>query len=722
MRVPESLNRDFGAIGAHMDAVWNNNNSAWSQIQAAALRAVRAEAGDPTLMTQFNINASGTNPGNFYFNRIRPICNMVSGYQRRNRKSTIVVPIEGGDQQTADQWSKLLLQIYKKENFYEAISEAFHQGACVTGLNFLQLYMDYTNDPLNGDIKVDVIDLNQVFFDPYSRKPDFSDAQFIWRRSMLTPSAAAALCPPEMYNDIMAMQGSPAGMSKDQRFQWMPEAYGVTQSNKLTYDEFWYRDYRSAQFLYDSNTGDMMEVTFEDEDKIDLALYENQQLSFHERQVPTVNLAIRVQGNVIYNGRNPYSIDNFPFIPVVGYYSKSLPYMYQRISGIVQSLIDPQILFNRRVILSADQAESMLSSGWKFKEGSVVDIKTLFQTGAGRVIPIKDGYAMSDVEQIQPSQVPPSYFQLQDVFDKELYNCAGISEENLGKIVGDDSSGYLAAQRTAAGLTSLQPIFDRLDLAQNMLGERMMEMIRANYTPGKIRRMLEGEEPAELFYSRAFGKYHCQVQLGFNTETQQQLQFAQLLMLRKEAGVAITDQDMLEAATIQHKDRLIERMQQQQQAAQEQQQAQAESTIRLQQAQMELAQARSLADLGLFNERTSRVQENYSLAEQRKAEAVQNENQALLNFVKAAKELEGIDIKHLADLIKMQQLIKSQEQENSVDARTTSKLPTPQEELQNQQQMQQQILQQGQGQLSQLGQQNMNTPGAQQGAEPSLEV
>ena len=34
---------------------------------------------------------------------------MVDGYQRRNRKSSVVTPIENGDALTADQFTKILL-------------------------------------------------------------------------------------------------------------------------------------------------------------------------------------------------------------------------------------------------------------------------------------------------------------------------------------------------------------------------------------------------------------------------------------------------------------------------------------------------------------------------------------------------------------------------------------------------------------------------------------
>jgi hypothetical protein len=78
----------------------------------------------------------------FNFNRIRRVVNMISGHQRRSRKSIIAVPVESSDNQTADQLTKVLMWNCRQENILETISEAF-EGALVTGMNLLHLYVDY---------------------------------------------------------------------------------------------------------------------------------------------------------------------------------------------------------------------------------------------------------------------------------------------------------------------------------------------------------------------------------------------------------------------------------------------------------------------------------------------------------------------------------------------------------------------------------------------------
>jgi hypothetical protein len=110
-------------------------------------------------------------------------------------------------------------------------------------------------------------------------------------------------------------------------------------------------------------------------------------------------------------------------------------------------------------------------------------------------------------------------------------------------------------------------------------------------------------------------------------------------------------------------------MKAQQQAAQQQAQQQAESQMQLQAAQAQLAQARATADTGLGMERMSRIQENQALAEERRAQAVKDDYQALLNYAKALKEIEDIDLGHLEKIIILQKTLK--------DIETQSNNPQP---------------------------------------------
>lgn len=672
MRPPEQLFTDYSAIKKKMDSDWTANNAVWQIFQTEATLDTRLEAGDTSLMAELNGTLPNNNRGQWYFNRVRPLLAQVSGIQRKNRKSSVVIPIENGDQQTADQWTKILLHLYQKEGIYDTISEGFWRGACITGLNLLHVYLDFRNDPISGDIKVDLVDYSAFLVDPYFRKPDLSDASFVWRRSYMSHIQAASIMPDDKYDEIMSLQGNPAGSSYDGRFTYMSENYGQTYMNRLSYDEYYYRDFRKQKLLVDKETGEIMDISTKDNIEIEAFLAEYPQVTMIEQQIPTVRLAISIQDHVMYDGHS--GMDRYPFIPVMGYYNPSMPYFYSRIQGIARSLRDPQILFNRRIILNADILESVTNSGWIFRENAVVDVKHLFQTGQGRIIPLKDDAQMTDIQQIQPPNIPPGHFEMQAAFAKELNFVSGITEENMGQIVDDQASGFKAALRQGAGQTTLQPLFDKLDHSQKLLTELMMDIIKSNYTPGKIQLILEGEKPAPLFYNKAFGKYHAMVELGYNTESQRQIQFAQYLNLR-EIGIMIPDEDMIEVAPIQRKTELQQKMAQRSQEAQQQQQQQLQLQMAQLQAQTELSNARAIADKGLGVERLSRVQENQALAQERKAQAIKDDVGALLDYAKALKELENVDFAQLEKIIAIQGMLKAQEQEKEIQSQKSQEGP-----------------------------------------------
>jgi len=639
------------------------NQSFWGEADTDT----RFWSGDQTLWTDLYGNLPANRRRQFSFNRIRRVLNMITGYQRRNRKSTIVSPVENADSVTADQFSKVLMWVNNQEGVLETISESF-EGALVTGMNLLQVWMDYRGDPVSGNIRVDNCSYNAFLIDPYFRKPDLSDCNSIWKRSFLTKRECISLLP-DKAEEILGLIGNDSGTGRDGKFQFMPESYNYGMKNLLTYDEFYYRDYRTQKMLVDTQTGETMEWRSENTEGLKEFLRVYPQVTVIEQDIPTVRLAIVVQGKVMYDGPNPMGIDQYPFVPVFAYYAPQMPYFPHRIQGVVRGLRDAQYLYNRRRIIELDILESQITSGWKYKENALVNPKDVFLQGQGKGLALKEESLMSDVEQIQPPNVPPSMIQLSELLGKEIESISGVNEELLGSAI-DDKAGILSMLRQGAGLTTLQVLFDHLDRAQKLLGKLMIDLIQINFTPGKVKKILEGQEPAPQFFNKAFGKYDAVVEEGLNTTTQKQMQFAQLLQLR-EIGVPIPDEVLLEAVTLQNKKQLIDSIVASKQQQQEAQMAQLKAALSEQQARTNLAEARSIADRGLGLERVSRVQENQALATERRAAAEKDQDMALLNFVKALKELDTIDINHLKELLNLSDRIKGREEGATVNAETT---------------------------------------------------
>lgn len=620
------------------------NQSFWSEADIDH----RFHAGDQTLWNDIYGNVPAFRRRQFNFNRIRRVVNMIDGYQRDHRKSIVCQPIESSSQQTADQFTKCLFQAEKTGNIGHTVSDAF-KGALIGGMNLLSVWMDYRADPVNGDIKVDNVAYNGYLIDPYFKKMDLSDCNDIWTRKYLSREQVVSLLPGRD-DEIMNFKG---WGNRDGKFQFIPESYSYGMQDLLIYDEFWYLDSRMQKMLVDTQTGETIEWKGNDEDLAEFLRF-YPQITVIDNRIPTVKLAITVQGKVMYNGPNPLGIDQYPFVPVWGYYEPQIPYFPWRVQGVVRGLRDAQYLYNRRKVIELDILESQVNSGIIFKENALVNPKDAFLIGQGRSLALKADAQITDVQQIPAPQIPPSMMQLSELLGREIQEISGVNEELLGSAM-DDKAGVLSMLRQGAGLTTLRGLFDNLDQSQKLLGNISLRLMQQNWTPGKVARII-GEEPTPEFYNRAFGKYDAVVEDGLNTSTQKQLQANQIIDLL-ERGILqplprIIDQ-LIDAVNLQNKkeikDAIAENQQQQAQAAEQQQQVQ----VQVLQAQIEDLKSRAMANEGLGFERASRVQENQALAVERIAAAQKDRDLGTLDRVKAAKELQSVDLNNLQQALEI---------------------------------------------------------------------
>lgn len=630
------------------------NQSFWSEADIDN----RFKAGDQSLWNDIYGNLPAFRRRQFTFNRVRRIINMISGYQRQHRKSTISTAIESSEEQTADEFTKLLMYAHNRAGMLHLLSDAF-EGAITTGMNLISVWMDYRADPVNGELAYSNLSYNGYLIDPYFKNMDLSDCNNIWTRKYLSRNQALSLLPGRG-DDIKNMRG---WGNRDGKFQFMPEAYNYGMQDLLIYDEFWYMDTRKQKVICDPQTGETMEWRGVDEDL-------NEFMHFYphtvilENEIPSVKLAIVVQGKVMYNGPNPLGVDRYPFVPVWGYYEPQIPYFPWRVQGVIRGIRDAQYLYNRRRVIELDILESQTTSGFIYKENALVNPKDVFLQGQGRGIALKSDAQVTDVVPIQAPQIPPSMIQLSELLGNELSQISGVNEELLGSAV-DEKAGILGMLRQGAGLTTLQILFDNLDRSQKLLGDLEIRLMQENWTPGKVQRIL-GKEASQQFYNRAWQKYDAVVEEGLNTSTQRQMQFAQLLQMR-EMGIPIPTELLINSSTLQNKKELVDALQNQEQQQQQQQQQQQAVQMEVLKAQIEDLRARATANEGLGAERASRIHENRALAVERIAAAQKDRDLGTLDRIKAVKELTDIDLgqleKAIAIIKSLQEKTQAEEEE-----------------------------------------------------------
>ncbi len=568
----------------------------------------------------------------FHFNLIQQPVNMVTGYQRQHRKSISYVPIEGSDQQNSDDLNKLVTYA----NTYRGIDEKFSKAcelSAISGLVLVQPYLDFSDDPVNGTLDLRVWAYNEFMMDPYWREPDLSDCNFVWTQQYISKNEAKKRFPDKLdLIDTMSGYGNRVG-----KFYFLPENYNLSRNDLLILSNVWYQTRRKKKMLYNRENGMTYDFGANDEEALDEILKTTDLFEIVEIEVPTWKQLTVLNEQVVRDNFNGLGFDECPFIPIFWNYDPHIAQYDLRVRSLVRTMRDTQFLLNRRIILNHDISESSINSGWMRKENAIVNVDELRYAGQGKDVIIKEGYELSDIQKIVPNAVPPSDMELANQLAELIYKTSGVNEELLGAAV-DDKAGVLAMLRQGAGLVTLQKYFDQWDTSLKLLGVLEQKIIQNNWSSGKVTRIL-GREPTPEFLSKTFSKYDVAVQEGINTTIQQQQQFAQMLELNEILGGIIPPKFLLEHATIQGKNEIIQAIEEQQAQAAEMQKQEQLLQQNILEGQLQELSSRATSNLALARERHGRAESNVGLFEERLSEITHNRAMALKDKVEALEKL-----------------------------------------------------------------------------------
>jgi len=608
----------------------------------------------------------------FHFNFIQQPINMVTGYQRQHRKSVNFLPIEGSDQEDADDLTKLITYANSYRGILEKVSKAYEYSA-VSGLCLMQPYLDFTDDPINGTLDVRIWAYNEFMTDPYWRDPGMSDCNVVWTQQYISKGEAK-----KKFRHRADLIDTMSGFgNRNGKFYFLPENYNLSRNDLLVLSTVWYQSSRKKKMLYNRRSGIAYDYIDKAEFLFDMVTETEQDFEMIEVEVPTWKEVVILNETMMYQGFNPLGFDECPFVPVFWNRDPQVAQYDLRDRSLCRAMRDVQFLLNRRIILNHDISESSINSGWKRKENAIVNEDDLRYAGQGKDIIIKDGYEMTDIEKIIPNAVPPSDMELANQLVDFIFRTSGVNQELMG-MADDSKAGITEMLRQGAGLVTLQKYFDQWDYAFKLFG-RLEEKIIRRWSPAKMQRIL-GKRVSPQFEFKIFSKFDCLVAEGLNTTIQQQQQFVQMMQLNEMLGGIIPPKFILQYATIQGKNEIIEAVEQQQAEMAEVQKQQQMMEQNLLEAQMQNLQARSVSDIAMARERHGRAESNVGLFEERLSEITQNRANALKARMEALEKLLGsvsqfgqIEVAaNQMKLDKMQQEQEVQEDREKMDAKLTA--------------------------------------------------
>jgi len=614
----------------------------------------------------------------FHFNLIQQPVNMVTGYQRQHRKSVNYTPIEGSDQQDADDLTALVTYANNNRNLLEKLSRAYELSA-ISGMVLIQPYLDYTEDPINGTLDLRIWAYNEFFMSPFWREPDLSDCDTIWCQQYVSKNQAKKYFPTRE-REIEQMSGLGG---REGKFYFLPENRNLSRNEMLVMSNVWYQSTRRKKLLYEKKTGLTYDYVEKSKEVIDILQMDTDKLfEVIEVEVPTWKLAVVLNETCMYLGKNPLNFDSCPLIPVFWNYDSNIAQWDLRSRSLVRPMRSAQFLLNRRIILNHDISESSINTGWKRKENAIVNEEDLRYSGQGRDIVVKDGYDMTDIEKIIPNAVPPSDMELATQLGDLLFQVSGVNQELMG-MASDAKAGITEILRQGAGLVTLQKYFDQWDVVLKLFGKLEQQIIQRQWSTSKMMRIL-GREPSPALQLQIFSKFDALVSEGLNTTIQQQQQFAQMLELNEVMGGIIPPTFILKYATIQGKNEIIQAVEQQMQAQQQAQQEQMMLEKNVLDAQMQNLTARSVADLALSRERHGRAESNIGLFEERLSEITKNRSSAMKDRMEALEKLvstasqygDVLTDKYEEELEELNEEQTADEDEEKVEAKVTSEANT----------------------------------------------
>lgn len=581
----------------------------------------------------------------YYFNLCQQPINMLTGYQRQHRKNITYIASEGADNQTTDQYTRLMTHVCNTNGIHEQFSKACELAA-ISGMVLVQPYLDYTgDDPAQGQLKVKIWEYNSFLMDPYWRSPDMSDCNYVWCQEYISKQEAEMRFPDKMQS-IIPMSGTPQRYGN---FYFLPENYNMARNDLLVLSYVWYKWKKKKKRLYSRSRNQFFD--YAPDANVDVLIQNIPDLELVTIDVPCWKLAVVLNEQVMYQGENPLGFDSgCPFIPVYWNYEPHINYYDLRCRGLIRTMRDPQFLYNYKIITNNDITAATINAGWKRKVGAVANEDNLKKSGQGWDVIINEGFELSDCEKIIPSGVPESDMALAQQMADLIYQTSGINLENWSGQNDKQISSLTMMLKQAANLMVFQKYFDQWDYSLKLLGERMLDIVLNNWNAAKVG-LLIGEEPTAHFYSKVFAKYQTIVEESDLTPTQQNLQAQQMLDINGVFGREVfPPSKIIPKLNITGKGEIIPflEQQEQQQAAAQSEQMNIQHTVEEMKIkelmakihnQLSMARerdSRSESNIGLYEERMSEVSKNHAISQREKMDALTK----LLDAIQRFGELE----------------------------------------------------------------------------------
>ncbi len=423
-------------------------------------------------------------------NRIKPIINLLSGYQRSNRYDIDFLP-RTNDDMALCQVRKGITKYIMDRCDYDGNESQVFLDAAICGLGWFEV--GYRFDPAinDGEAYIHREDPFGMYVDPEARKPDYSDARYMIRAKWVDKEELKAVYPE--FADVIDVQTAKYDSAERdnaaQEMEGHEPLWYQRQTHKVRLCECWYKEKVKETFFY------LTDGTTVKQADVQIPMFLNGSIEgVRTVLIDKVRVAAFIENILLEDIESPYEHGELPFVPLIVYHfgEGDIP------AGIVRDLKDPQREINKRRVQQLHILNSASNGGGWIEEDAMSPMqKERFRDKGnipGYFAEVRPG-GISKIRERQLVNPPTAVIQQEQMATDDIRSISGINEALMGTDIQSSSSGRAIELKQKQAITHLASIFDYLRKAKKGIAYRLWGsrghkgIIPQYYTEDKVYRV-----------------------------------------------------------------------------------------------------------------------------------------------------------------------------------------------------------------------------------------
>ena len=436
-------------------------------------------------------------------NKIKPMLKLISGIERQSRSDYKAFPEGTEDELLSEISTRLLKCVSKSSKLKHKTSEQFKEGM-TGGMCYIEPYIDYTYDLLNGELKFRKISANSILFDPSSQEYDLSDGKFLIKITQDLKKDDLLILFPDKEKQIDNLGSAKIDMDQFKSDHFQPRDYGSffkkqdndSEMKEPGYDliEYYYKSPVNVYYVLSRTQGELLQ-TAKKEEADQFMLQAGMQGLVDGVLVTKKTNEIRLKqivGSEEFIDETCPTYPKWKSYPIIPFFAERMTVDLEDtdllIQGIVRCLRDLQEEYNKRRTQELRHLNSSVNSGMGIPKGAL-DRKNLGivkQLGSSPGVvfefdPEKSAGSTPNSWKLTPTPLSQGHAQLALENAQDIKEASGVNPDLLAND-STDQSGRAILLKQRQGLVMVQEALDNYAQTKEILGRFILSQLGEVFT------------------------------------------------------------------------------------------------------------------------------------------------------------------------------------------------------------------------------------------------